>query len=169
MSLQIEYTDTFGGEANYSWCHRWHSRDVMSAWAEIRLAKSLCGLTGVRCRKVNLGETIALYPAGMCRVVFISYAEPKYEDGKRVDRQGNAVDVNDDEEEGQPMTYTYAIECLPEDIPVEGNASAIDPETDTEIAAEIRRQLESGNDWAWCTVCVTCTHTPSGITGTDYL
>lgn len=48
----------------------------------------------------------------------------------------------------------YTIECLPEDMPIEGNASAIDDETDSKIESEIRAQLEAGNDWAWCCVRV---------------
>jgi hypothetical protein len=54
------------------------------------------------------------------------------------------------------MSYTieYSVECLPEFMPIEGNASAIDPETDAQIAAHIKNELEAGNDWAWCAVRV---------------
>ena len=38
---------------------------------------------------------------------------------------------------------------------IEGNASAIDPETDEAIVKEIKEQLDNGNEWAWCSVCVT--------------
>lgn len=57
------------------------------------------------------------------------------------------------------MSYTieYSIECLPEHISPEGNASAIDDETDAEILAEIYSQLDSGNEWAWCCVRVKAT------------
>jgi hypothetical protein len=41
-----------------------------------------------------------------------------------------------------------------EHMPVEGNASAIDPETDARIAAEILARLETGDVWAWATVRV---------------
>lgn len=51
------------------------------------------------------------------------------------------------------ITYTLTVE--PEDIPVEGNASAIDPATDRKIAERIYRQLDAGNEWAWCVVTVT--------------
>lgn len=50
---------------------------------------------------------------------------------------------------------TWKIECLPEDMRIEGNASAIDDETDAKIASDIREQLENGNEWAWCSVKVT--------------
>jgi len=35
---------------------------------------------------------------------------------------------------------------------IEGNASAIDDETDTRIIDEICYELERGNIWAWCSV-----------------
>jgi hypothetical protein len=47
------------------------------------------------------------------------------------------------------------VDCTPETIPIEGNASAIDDRTDREIVNNIRKQLEIGNAWAWCIVCVT--------------
>lgn len=49
----------------------------------------------------------------------------------------------------------FRIECLPEDVPVEGNALASgDDEADREQEAWILEQLDNGNDWAWCTVRV---------------
>lgn len=55
------------------------------------------------------------------------------------------------------MSIKYDVQCFPEDEPIEGNASAIDPETDASIAADIRAQLDAGNEWAWCVVQVTAT------------
>jgi hypothetical protein len=52
---------------------------------------------------------------------------------------------------------TVTLECLPEDLQIEGNASAIDPETDREQEQWIRDQLDAGNDWAWCCARVTVT------------
>ncbi len=49
----------------------------------------------------------------------------------------------------------WTVEALPEDALIQGNASAIDPETDRETEQWITEQLESGNEWAWCTVKVT--------------
>ncbi|MFO0964635.1 MAG: hypothetical protein U0793_03480 [Gemmataceae bacterium] len=48
----------------------------------------------------------------------------------------------------------FDLEVHPEDTPIEGNASAIDDETDAETERWIREELESGNDWAWCSVVV---------------
>jgi hypothetical protein len=58
----------------------------------------------------------------------------------------------------RPLTETeveFSISVLPEDIPVHGNASAIDEDTDARIEADTRRELANGNDWAWCVVRVT--------------
>lgn len=77
MKYQIEHTDTFGGEANYSWVKR-RELELPSDVNErvlVRKAKAELDLTGCRCRKVDMGETIALYPIGSCTVVFIT---PQY-------------------------------------------------------------------------------------------
>jgi hypothetical protein len=50
------------------------------------------------------------------------------------------------------------VQAEPSDIPIEGNASAIDEETDAKIAAQIKRQLAKGNAWAWCDVRVRVTY-----------
>jgi hypothetical protein len=61
----------------------------------------------------------------------------------------------------------FEVECLPEDTPLRGNCSAIDPETDYETEKRIRRQLRSGNKWAWCVVRVVARW--KVYTGDDYL
>ena len=76
----IEQTDTFGREANYSWVKRWNTKKELTNL----LAKKLAGLTGVRCRREDMGDLIALYPVGYCQVVFIGYSEGK-EFGNSVD------------------------------------------------------------------------------------
>lgn len=48
----------------------------------------------------------------------------------------------------------YEIECLPEDIPIKGNAMASgDDDADAAIERGIAADLEH-NEWAWCTVRV---------------
>lgn len=47
-----------------------------------------------------------------------------------------------------------SLSCEPEDIPYEGNASAIDEGTDRDTEAWIRDQLDRGNQWAWCCAVV---------------
>jgi hypothetical protein len=68
-----EYTDTFGGEANYCWVKRGkvHARNVPEA---VKLAKLELGLSGVRCERSDMGETVALYPRNSATVLFINYA-----------------------------------------------------------------------------------------------
>lgn len=70
MKATAEYTDTYGGEANYSWCNRC-AVEGDSDLSIVRKVKAEFGLTGVRCRREHLGDEIWLYPANMCRVVFI--------------------------------------------------------------------------------------------------
>jgi hypothetical protein len=48
----------------------------------------------------------------------------------------------------------FVLECRPEYAAIEGNASAIDDETDAASGVWIRDQLCNGNQWAWCSVCV---------------
>ena len=55
----------------------------------------------------------------------------------------------------------------PENEQIEGNASAINEDTDRETAEWIRDQLASGNEWAWC--CVKVTLTWRGLSASDYL
>jgi len=66
------------------------------------------------------------------------------------------------------MTITYRIECLPEDAQIEGNCSAVDPETDKQTAQWIRDQLERGNEWAWCMVRVTAVLVSDDLELTGY-
>jgi hypothetical protein len=56
------------------------------------------------------------------------------------------------------MKVSYTIEALPEDMSVRGNAMASgDDAYDKEVEDAIIADLEAGNEWAWCTVKVTCT------------
>lgn len=74
LSISCELTDLFCGEANYSWVVRETfslppgSSDLMI----IRAAKRALGLSGIRCRKEDLGSSWALFPAGSLTVAFIS-------------------------------------------------------------------------------------------------
>lgn len=61
----------------------------------------------------------------------------------------------------------FTLSCEPEHIPIEGNCSAIDEETDKANEQMIREQLENGNEWAWCSVKVTARY--KGVEGVDYL
>ena len=75
MKVSVEYTDTFGGEANYAWVRRTDLTpddvDLDNERAVVRWAKAWAGLTGVRCDREDYGDTIILRPRGMCTVLFI--------------------------------------------------------------------------------------------------
>lgn len=77
MKYRAELTDTFGGEANYSWVTRreFEAPEGISDLALVRRAKRELGLSGVRCRREDFGDTIALYPQGSCTVAFIDWME----------------------------------------------------------------------------------------------
>jgi len=73
QTIRTEYTDTFGGDANYSWVQRasFEVTDNAPESAIIRRAKKGHGLNGMPCRKVDLGGLIALYPRNSCTVLFV--------------------------------------------------------------------------------------------------
>lgn len=54
----------------------------------------------------------------------------------------------------RPDEVQFTLECHPEDVAIEGNASAIDDETDAATEEWIRTELASGNEWAWCMAMV---------------
>ena len=65
----------------------------------------------------------------------------------------------------------WRVECLSEDTPIEGNAmSSGDDDLDRRVERRISQDFEGGNQWAWCTVKVSCwlPMVPQ-ITGEDYL
>lgn len=75
IRYNVELTDTFGGEANYSWVRRATITvpDTISDLALVRRAKAAIGLTGCRCRRDDMGDDIALRPVGTNTIAFISY------------------------------------------------------------------------------------------------
>ena len=78
MTYEAEYTDTFGGEANYSWVRRetFDVKEKNHSRAQImRAAKKAMDLTGVRGRTEVIEDTFAFYPSGSCTVMFVSWTE----------------------------------------------------------------------------------------------
>jgi hypothetical protein len=87
----VEYTDTFSGEANYSWvkratvtmpelthygydggtnygkANRVFNRELM------RKAKQAMGLTGVRGETSDYGDTLEFRPRSSCTVMFVTF------------------------------------------------------------------------------------------------
>lgn len=92
-TYDIEYTDTFGGEANYSWVRRavivvpelthygydggqGYGRANRIANREImKQAKAKMGLTNVRGKSQTYGDTLEFRPYGSSTVMFISYRD----------------------------------------------------------------------------------------------
>jgi hypothetical protein len=79
---KVELTDTFGGEANYSWVKRHsipvpemrHDKDYKYVEAQAkRIAKNAVGLNGVRGEWENWGDTYVFRPRGMCQILFVNY------------------------------------------------------------------------------------------------
>ena len=75
MKIKIEVTDTFSGEANYSWVNRkeMEMMDALSKYSVVRRVKKEIGWSGQRCLTVDYGDTIELRPYGVCQVAFISF------------------------------------------------------------------------------------------------
>lgn len=72
----VEVTDTFGGEANYSWVRRAELTvpPALSRRSLVRRAKALMGWTNRPCSVHSYGEQLELRPHGGCVVMFITYA-----------------------------------------------------------------------------------------------
>lgn len=68
---RYEYTDTYGGQANYCWVKRGtiEAKNLKSA---VRKAKKEVGLNGVRCQSINFGDEVHLRPCGSCTILFVS-------------------------------------------------------------------------------------------------
>lgn len=74
FQMHVELTDTFGGEANYSWVDR-HTLTLpenISDRAIMRRAKALVGLTGARGRTYASGDSFEFRPYGACMVLFVT-------------------------------------------------------------------------------------------------
>jgi hypothetical protein len=74
MKAYIELTDTFGGEANYSWVKRYEfDAAEMSARQIERKARDLVGLTDVKCSRVDYGDMVEWRPRNACMVAFLTF------------------------------------------------------------------------------------------------
>ena len=75
MRIMLERTDTFGGEANYSWVRR-GSLPVTGGESDraiVRRAKAWAGWTGMRAEVTSYGDMIEIRPRGLAQVLFITW------------------------------------------------------------------------------------------------
>ena len=75
--IHYEVTDTYGGDANYSWVKRGKVEckpgENYSNLTAIRRVKKAIGWNGVRCKVEDYGDSITLKPYGMAQVCFINF------------------------------------------------------------------------------------------------
>jgi len=73
ITLEVELTDTFGGEANYSWVKRDQlTTEKSSRRAIVQKAKAWAGITGIRCDVDRHDSFITIKPRGLCQIIFIN-------------------------------------------------------------------------------------------------
>lgn len=76
MTVEAEYTDTFGGEPNYCWVRR--ARLSVPSWMKdseiMRRVKAELGLSGLRGRKSDYGDSVEFRPYGRCTVLFVHFS-----------------------------------------------------------------------------------------------
>lgn len=75
--FDVELTDTFGGEANYSWVRR-ETIEVPEGASQariMRLAKKAMGINGIAGKTTSYGDTYEFRPYGSCQVMFVTFNE----------------------------------------------------------------------------------------------
>ena len=72
VTWDIEVTDLFGGEANYSWVDRHAIRmpDGISDLALVRRIKSVAGYSGIRGCATVMGDSVEIRFPARCVVIF---------------------------------------------------------------------------------------------------
>ena len=76
-TFDIEYTDTFNGEANYCWVKRssFTLPKIVSDSLIKRVAKEIMGLTGIKGEWSDIGDGYSFKPQGSCTILFIIFRE----------------------------------------------------------------------------------------------
>lgn len=93
LLYNIEYTDTYGGEANYAWVKRaivtmpelthygydggtnYYKANKVFKRELVKKAKASMDLTGLRGKVTEYGETIEFRPFRSCTIMFITYRD----------------------------------------------------------------------------------------------
>lgn len=75
----VEFTDTFGGEANYCWVKRDTIRLPRMATQKqiMRASKAAVGLTGVRGSVDTYGDNYTFRPYRQATVMFVNWCDPE--------------------------------------------------------------------------------------------
>jgi hypothetical protein len=74
MKAQIEFTDTFGGDANYSWVRRAEiDADGLSEAQIVRRLRAAVGLNGARGIREEWQDTIAYRWPSRALIAFITF------------------------------------------------------------------------------------------------
>ena len=75
MKVTVTQTDTFNGEANYSWANRYEFAINSEASQRniVRKAKFLAGMTGVKADTYDYGESLTIKPRGYHQVIFVDF------------------------------------------------------------------------------------------------
>lgn len=75
--IHVEVTDTFGGEANYSWVKRFmiagKEGEEPSTTAIVRRAKKVADWQGMRCDVEDYGDSLTVKPLNTCQIMFITF------------------------------------------------------------------------------------------------
>lgn len=75
--IHYEITDTYGGEANYSWVKRGKIKckpgEDYSDLVAVRRVKKSAGWENMRCKREDYGDMIVLRPVGQCIIMFINF------------------------------------------------------------------------------------------------
>lgn len=81
MSYEAELTDTFGGEANYSWVRRreFNAPAGASQALIMRRAKAAVGISGLRGVTYSYGDSYEFRPYGECTVLFVQWRDGESE------------------------------------------------------------------------------------------
>ena len=93
QTFEYEYTDTFGGDANYCWVkrgkvsvpdltaygydgsHGYAKADKRQSRHIMRLVKAQLGLSGVRGKRESWGDVEVFRPCGAATILFVTYCE----------------------------------------------------------------------------------------------
>lgn len=71
----VTVTDTFGGEANYTWVKRYEfvPKNPNSQHGVIRGAKALAQMTGVKADTFDYGDGYTVKPRGYNQIIFVDF------------------------------------------------------------------------------------------------